>query len=279
LEIIDSSVINPLPMARPADPKARNSLLRAAREKFVRHGLKGARIEDITKACGLSKGAFYLHFKSKEALFGQLLREFRRKMQNVVLTRRLGVRAFLEKEGIPTVSDVRQQTPRYLQFIELNKEYDLAVLELCWEYRDLVYVIIRGVQGTAYEGKAWKTLQEALAHLERQQRLFTERGTFRQGVAEGLMPAMWVGTYFMLCFQMVDMKKKPDFNAWAYGMNRLLHEGCTPLLHEENEACALGKNPPARLALPKRKENSEIPLLAATKRCGLGAEKTKRRNS
>src|SRR2546421_10392106 len=27
-----------------------------------------SRIEDITGACGLSKGAFYLHFKSKEQL-------------------------------------------------------------------------------------------------------------------------------------------------------------------------------------------------------------------
>jgi hypothetical protein len=199
-------------------------------------------------------------------------------MKAVVMTRHSGVKVFLQAAGIPTASDVRQQTPRYLQYIELNREYDLAVLELCWEYRDIVYVTIRGVQGTEFEGKAWNVLQEALTRLKRQKQMFTERGTFRGGVAEGLLPAMWVGTYFMLCFQMVSMKKKPDFDAWAYGINRLLHEGCTPLLHED-EGCALWKASSRHMLPPNGKEISETPLLAATKRCGLGAEKTKRRSS
>src|SRR5437660_856533 len=56
-------------MARPADPNAKEALMAAARAEFARRGLRGARIEDITAACGLSKGAFYLHFESKEALF------------------------------------------------------------------------------------------------------------------------------------------------------------------------------------------------------------------
>ena len=278
MTITDSRVTNPLPMARPADPKARNALIRAARERFARHGLKGARIEDITKACGLSKGAFYLHFKSKEAVFEELLREFQRKMKAVVLTRHTGVKAFLQAEGIPTAADIRQQTPRYLQFIELNKEYDLAVLELCWEYRDVVYVTIRGVQGTAFEGKAWNVLGQTLTQLERQKQMLPKGGSFRRGVADGLVPAMLVGTYFMLCFQMVDMKKKPDLNAWAYGINRLLHEGCALLLHE-GEGCVLQEASSLRVSTPGHKEILETPLLTATKSCGLGAGKTKRRNS
>ena len=60
-------------MARPADPHAREALVAAARAEFVKKGLRGARIEDITAACGLSKGAFYLHFPSKEALFGEVV--------------------------------------------------------------------------------------------------------------------------------------------------------------------------------------------------------------
>ncbi|MFN7132252.1 MAG: TetR family transcriptional regulator, partial [Myxococcales bacterium] len=38
----------------------------------MRRGLRGARIEDITSSCGLSKGAFYLHFDSKEEVLGEL---------------------------------------------------------------------------------------------------------------------------------------------------------------------------------------------------------------
>jgi len=63
-------------MARHADPNARDGLIAAARAEFARRGLRGARIEDITAASGLSKGAFYLHFPSKEALFGELVETF-----------------------------------------------------------------------------------------------------------------------------------------------------------------------------------------------------------
>src|SRR5437762_13262923 len=63
-------------MARPADPNAKEALVTAARAEFARKGLRGARVEDITSACGLSKGAFYLHFESKEALFGELVEKF-----------------------------------------------------------------------------------------------------------------------------------------------------------------------------------------------------------
>src|SRR5438045_8515583 len=63
-------------MPRHADPKAKDALVAAARSEFAKRGLRGARIEDITAACGLSKGAFYLHYPSKEAPFGELVGAF-----------------------------------------------------------------------------------------------------------------------------------------------------------------------------------------------------------
>src|SRR3954465_14733968 len=63
-------------MPRHADPNGKEALGAAARAEFARRGLRGARIEDVTAACGLSKGAFYLHFESKEALFGELVEKF-----------------------------------------------------------------------------------------------------------------------------------------------------------------------------------------------------------
>ena len=63
-------------MARKADSQAREALIAAARREFLRSGLAKARVEDITAAVGLSKGAFYLHFPSKESLFTQLVMAF-----------------------------------------------------------------------------------------------------------------------------------------------------------------------------------------------------------
>jgi len=252
-------------MARPADSKARDALICAARERFVQHGLKGARIEDITKACGLSKGAFYLHFKSKEALFEELLQAFGERVRELLSTRQLETIEFLKAEGMLTAADVRQQAPRYLHYIELSNKHNLDVLELCWEYRDVVHVVVRGVQDTAFAGTAWDMLSQALSHLEYQEQMFIERGTLRQDLAAGLVPAMLVGTYSMLCFQMTSMKQKPDFGVWAHGVNRLLYEGCAALIQHVSSA--------------EHEETLETPLLTATENCCLGAGKTKRRNS
>jgi AcrR family transcriptional regulator len=60
-------------MARPSDPKAKSRLLEAAERVFIERGLDRAKVEDITRAAGLSKGAFYLHFKTKDDAFKEIL--------------------------------------------------------------------------------------------------------------------------------------------------------------------------------------------------------------
>src|SRR4051794_27973484 len=54
-------------VSRVADPKSKSALIRAAEEVFADRGIAGAKVEDIARSAGLSKGAFYLHFESKEA--------------------------------------------------------------------------------------------------------------------------------------------------------------------------------------------------------------------
>jgi AcrR family transcriptional regulator len=54
---------------------ARAAVLRAGFEEFVEHGFAGARIDRVASLAGVSKGAVYLHVKSKEALFEAVLRE------------------------------------------------------------------------------------------------------------------------------------------------------------------------------------------------------------
>src|SRR4051812_20537696 len=97
-------------MARIADPHAKSALVFAARREFVRAGIRGARIEDITQASGLSKGAFYLHFDSKEALFGELLEGFQAKMERIILEREKVVGAWLRRNPI-TARDSVLRTP------------------------------------------------------------------------------------------------------------------------------------------------------------------------
>src|SRR5689334_21586489 len=153
-------------MARHADPTARDSLIAAARAEFARGGLRGARIEDITAACGLSKGAFYLHFKSKEALFGELVDAFGKEMGACAEQRESDMARFFAESGAVTRRDFAEMTPRYRRFLEMETAGDLRTLELLWQYRDVVGVLLRGAQGTRFEGTIWEMIDREVERIK-----------------------------------------------------------------------------------------------------------------
>src|SRR5205807_6529729 len=99
LTVTDRRVSKAPTMARPADPHARDALIAAARAEFARRGLRGARIEDITAACGLSKGAFYLHFESKEGLFKLLVDQFLAEIGECTVSRLAHAQTFFAEHG------------------------------------------------------------------------------------------------------------------------------------------------------------------------------------
>lgn len=56
-------------------PDARpDEILNAALEVFGAQGFSGARLEDIARQAGVSKGTLYLYFDSKDALFRDMIR-------------------------------------------------------------------------------------------------------------------------------------------------------------------------------------------------------------
>ena len=50
-------------------------LVRSAAELFDRNGFAGATLEDVSRAAGVTKGAFYFHFSSKDELAGAIQAE------------------------------------------------------------------------------------------------------------------------------------------------------------------------------------------------------------
>lgn len=53
--------------------QTRQHLVDTAREEFRRHGFEAASIDKLMKAAGLTRGGFYAHFASKEALVQEVL--------------------------------------------------------------------------------------------------------------------------------------------------------------------------------------------------------------
>jgi TetR/AcrR family transcriptional regulator, acrAB operon repressor len=67
----ENSIRQTLPQIRKAQTRTR--LLNAAQKVFAKHGYDAASVSLIAAEAGISKGALYVHFDSKEALFREIL--------------------------------------------------------------------------------------------------------------------------------------------------------------------------------------------------------------
>jgi AcrR family transcriptional regulator len=61
------------PIAPAGKSTRREQILAAAAELFARHGFHGVGIDDIGAAVGISGPALYRHFRSKDAMLGEML--------------------------------------------------------------------------------------------------------------------------------------------------------------------------------------------------------------
>jgi len=59
-----------------ARTNTRNAILESGMKLFIERGFNACSVQDITDAAGIPKGSFYNHFKSKEALAGQIVTEY-----------------------------------------------------------------------------------------------------------------------------------------------------------------------------------------------------------
>ncbi|MFD4198629.1 MULTISPECIES: SACE_7040 family transcriptional regulator [Amycolatopsis] len=64
---------SPTPLVTGEKATRREEILSAAAELFARHGFHGVGIDDIGAAVGISGPALYRHFRSKDAMLGEML--------------------------------------------------------------------------------------------------------------------------------------------------------------------------------------------------------------
>ncbi len=90
--------------ARPGD------IIAAALGVFTEKGFAGARMEEIAKRAGVSKGTLYLYFATKEDMFRAVVRE-------VVAPNLETVRAAMESADLPFATIVRAFLPRFAELV------------------------------------------------------------------------------------------------------------------------------------------------------------------
>lgn len=103
----------PTPKRRRSREETRGRLLEAALGVFARNGFERATVDEIVREAGFSKGAFYVHFESKEDLFWEILRERIETQQQAL---RASIQPGLdvgetERRILNTLFDARQNDP------------------------------------------------------------------------------------------------------------------------------------------------------------------------
>jgi AcrR family transcriptional regulator len=103
-------------MAKP-EPKWRRrkeerpgDIVAAALQIFSEKGFAGARIEEIAKRAGVSKGTLYLYFETKEEMFRAVVRE-------VVVPNVETVRAAFEAADMPFADLLRLFLPKFAEIV------------------------------------------------------------------------------------------------------------------------------------------------------------------
>ena len=140
-----------------------NRLLMAAVEEFAQHGYEAASVSQICRAAGVSKGAFYHHFPSKQALFLELLENWLALIDSQLLAVRSGSDTVPDSLAAMSgmMGDVYKTAGGYLPiFLEFwtQARHDPAVWETVIEpYRRYQAYFAGMIQGGIDEGSLKST--------------------------------------------------------------------------------------------------------------------------
>lgn len=180
---------------------ARIALLSSAEKVFSELGLEHAKVEDIARAAGLSKGAFYLHFESKDAAFRQVVETF--------LARVTG--AMEGQDCSPPCGAGTKTDHRAL--LQYWFDRDVEIFEYFWANRRLVRMVEACSGSVVYMLKAFQQ-----AHAERVTALFRDlqaAGSFRTDFDAQFGALLMLGGYREFTSLIVNSEHKPDLRKFA----------------------------------------------------------------
>ena len=98
----------------------RRQLLDAARDAFESHGYRATTVADIVARAETARGTFYLYFRNKEDVFGQLVTEAIEELRRDTAS---------QWEGVDREDAVREATRNYLHAFARRRALWRAVLE------------------------------------------------------------------------------------------------------------------------------------------------------
>lgn len=107
----------------------KEKLIENGREEFLRHGYLRASLRNICKASGVTTGAFYFAFPSKEALFLAILSPVVREWEELV----------------------KEIAKRELESPETGIDNDQEIMEFEYRHKKEIQILLEGAKGSCYE--------------------------------------------------------------------------------------------------------------------------------
>lgn len=223
-------------MPRPSDPQARGRLLAAAERVFIAHGLDRAKVEDIARGAGLSKGAFYLHFRTKDDAFREILSRALDEL-GAVLHETENTRHF--SRDIPHEAVLANWL-----------EQDLRIFACIWKHRPIMRLVLEGGGSPDYQHLIELFAENAQTATERLVKQGIACGYYRRDLDPDQAAAFVAGGYDRLARRLVREKRKPNLERWLIGA----HELCIRALGTQEFIAASVNVHAARLSETSRRK-------------------------
>jgi AcrR family transcriptional regulator len=183
-------------MSRNPDPHAKIALLRAAEEVFAMKGLVGAKIEEITRRAGTSKGAFYLHFESKDVAFREVVESFLARCHAVMQP----------PSAYPALPST---APEMLDFW-LSR--DIEMFDFLWQNRAILR-ILGGCQGPHVY--LMETFRAGIAtNCQSWLAVSKDLGFYRRELDQEVVATLICGAYHELVHKMLASTERPPIGEW-----------------------------------------------------------------
>ncbi|MDR1341329.1 MAG: TetR/AcrR family transcriptional regulator [Prevotellaceae bacterium] len=98
-----------------------NKLKQGAKECLQRFGVRKTTVDELVRIAGISKGAFYIFYPTKEALFFEIMSEFQLEVQNQIL------KSLKEKED--DITPERLTNLIYNMIKEIEQSFMLTMIQ------------------------------------------------------------------------------------------------------------------------------------------------------
>jgi AcrR family transcriptional regulator len=127
-------------------------ILTQAMRIFLEKGYHGTSIDDITHAAGVTKGALYWHFKSKEELLQKIVEDFEKRFLNGLIQAVRNVRG-----------NIQDKFEKYFRY---NAAFSYYNRELCVSFTTLAAELVGAHHGTEPQfRRIYKKYQKFLSRL------------------------------------------------------------------------------------------------------------------